>query len=195
VPKSLIYDLFGEVVDDQDHAINRARDIAKELNDNVESPYYRNIKFPGAPRGAGTIDLSAVVSSLKDSLKSDGVFRTLGLGNLDVQQKIIINYLTAIESAYKIRELWQNKNKNPFLRTYGFNAAIEYLVTTLLEECAKRKSFKVESFVDLLGIQEYAPLIHDDVKSLDGKTAKKRVIDYLKQSQTQKLRANQGYEF
>lgn len=39
VPKSLIYDLFGEVADDQDHAINRAKDIAKEINDNPSSPY------------------------------------------------------------------------------------------------------------------------------------------------------------
>jgi DGQHR domain-containing protein len=46
VPKSLIYDLFGEVEDDVNHAINRANDIAHELNDNPSSPYYKVIKFP-----------------------------------------------------------------------------------------------------------------------------------------------------
>ncbi|MBB6097087.1 DGQHR domain-containing protein [Deinobacterium chartae] len=77
VPKSLIFDLFGEVVNDQEHAINRSKDIATELNENPESPYYRYIKFPGSPRGQGLIDLSTVVSSLKDSLKPDGIFSTL----------------------------------------------------------------------------------------------------------------------
>src|SRR3990167_9313965 len=31
VPKSLIYDLFGEMEDDTNHAINRATDIAEDL--------------------------------------------------------------------------------------------------------------------------------------------------------------------
>ncbi|MBL1917816.1 DGQHR domain-containing protein, partial [Klebsiella pneumoniae] len=31
VPKSLIYDLFGELEDDETHAINRITDIAREL--------------------------------------------------------------------------------------------------------------------------------------------------------------------
>lgn len=38
VPGSLIFDLFGIVESDKEHAINRARDISIELNDNEESP-------------------------------------------------------------------------------------------------------------------------------------------------------------
>lgn len=56
VPKSLIYDLYGIVEDDKEHAISRAKDIANELNENEDSPYYNAIKFPGAPRGAGFIN-------------------------------------------------------------------------------------------------------------------------------------------
>lgn len=68
---------------------------------------------------------------------------------------------------------------------------MEYLTGTLLEECAKLKSFKIETFKTLLGIGDAPPLLHEDVKSLDGKTAKKRVIDYLKQHQTQKIKSNE----
>jgi len=66
VPKSLIYDLFGEVEDDQNHAINRARDIAYELNDSIDSPFYQLIKYPGTQRKVGVISLSTVVDSLKN---------------------------------------------------------------------------------------------------------------------------------
>lgn len=46
VPKSLIYDLFGEVIEDEQHAINRASDITDELNNNHGFPYYNSIKYP-----------------------------------------------------------------------------------------------------------------------------------------------------
>ena len=69
VPKSLIYDLFGEVQDNEDHAINRANDIATELHENEDSPYYGAIKYPGKPRGMGIIDLASVISSFKRHLE------------------------------------------------------------------------------------------------------------------------------
>tara|TARA_R110001599_G_scaffold239172_1_gene438766 strand:+ start:718 stop:1368 length:651 start_codon:yes stop_codon:yes gene_type:complete len=49
VPKSLMYDLFGEVIDDETHAVNRSTDIARYLNDDPDSPLYKLIKFPGSP--------------------------------------------------------------------------------------------------------------------------------------------------
>ena len=55
VPKSLIYDLFGEAVDNSNHVVIRATDIAKDLNDDPESPLYKIIKMPGAPRGSGRL--------------------------------------------------------------------------------------------------------------------------------------------
>ena len=70
VPKSLIYDLFPEIENDGNHSINRGNDIASELNENEDSPYYGAIKFPGSPRNVGIIDLSAVISSLKKHYES-----------------------------------------------------------------------------------------------------------------------------
>ena len=74
VPKSLLYDLFGEVGNDPKHAINRARDIATALNEDADSPLYRLIKFPGSPRGVGKIELSTFVTALKQGLELDGEF-------------------------------------------------------------------------------------------------------------------------
>ena len=47
VPKSLIYDLFGEAVDDREQAINRVTDIISFLNNNEESPYFQFVKYLG----------------------------------------------------------------------------------------------------------------------------------------------------
>ncbi|MBK6642419.1 MAG: DGQHR domain-containing protein [Bacteroidetes bacterium] len=115
VPKSLIYDLFGEMDDNTNHAINRATDIAEDLNDNEESAYYGAIKFPGKARGVGIIDLSAVVTSLKKHLEPEGVFANHKLTNLQNQKMVILNYFTALKFYYDKEDLWNNRAKNPFL--------------------------------------------------------------------------------
>ena len=74
VPKSLIYDLYGVTEDDKNFAITRADDIARELNENIDSPFYNLIKYPGGPRGKGKIDLSTVVSSIKKYVDINGKF-------------------------------------------------------------------------------------------------------------------------
>lgn len=130
VPKSLIYDLFGEMEEDTNHAINRAKDIADDLNDNKESAYYGAIKFPGKPRGVGIIDLSAVVTSLKKYLEPDGFFANHKLTNLQNQKLVILNYFSALKSFYEKEDLWDNRSKNPFFTNAGFIGAIEHLVNT-----------------------------------------------------------------
>lgn len=195
VPKSLIYDLFGEVEDDADHAINRANDIAHELNENKNSPYYKVIKFPGNPRGVGIIDLSTVVSALKPHLGPDGVFRRVNLSSLDYQIQAILNYFIAIKSYYDNLELWNSKSKNPFFKSAGFNGAVDYLTSTLLMKCAESRSFSVNTFKELLHLDPDALLVHDDIKSLDGKTARKRIADYLRSYLISALPEQHEYEF
>ena len=41
VPKSLIFDLYGITDDDKNFAITRSDDIARILNENMDSPYYK----------------------------------------------------------------------------------------------------------------------------------------------------------
>lgn len=195
VPKSLIYDLFGEVEDDADHAINRANDIAHELNDNPTSPYYKVIKFPGTPRGVGIIDLSTVVSALKPHFQSDGIFRRINLTSLDYQRQAILNYFIAIKSYYDVQGLWQNKTKNPFFRSAGFNGAIDHLTSTLLMRCAELHSFTVITFKEILHLEPDALLLHEEIKSLDGKTARRKISEYLRSHLIDSLPEQHEYEF
>lgn len=195
VPKSLIYDLFGEVTDDADHAINRAKDIAEDLNENEDSPFYRAIKFPGAPRGVGILDLSAVVSGLKKHLEPDGAFAAVNLRSLNYQGQAVKNYFAAIRSFYEPHDVWSSRTKNPFFRSAGFNGAIDYLTSTLLMKCAEANSFSEATFRGLLRLDSGDLLLHEDIKSLDGKTARKRMAEYLKSHLTSELPDQEEYEF
>lgn len=195
VPKSLIYDLFGEIEDDQNHAINRANDIAEELHDNIESPYYGAVKFPGKPRGVGIIDLSAIVNSLKRHLDKTGVFASYNLTNLQNQKLVILNYFNAIRYYYEREDLWDNKSKNPFLTNAGFIGAIEHLVSKLLAKCAERKSFQVEDFKTLLDLPKGDLLQRADLKSLGGTAQRNAIIEFLEANLLKSLPEQDEYKF
>lgn len=195
VPKSLIYDLFGEIESDINHSINRANDIADELNENLDSPYYSSIKYPGQPKGVGLIDLSTVVSSLKKHLEPDGVFASHKLTNLQNQKAVIINYFTALKFYYDREDLWSNKNKNPFLSNAGFFGAIEHLIKNLLIKCAEKKSFKTEDFKALLDLPKGGLIQRADLKNLEGKSQRKAIVDYLQENYLKSLPSQEEYEF
>lgn len=195
VPKSLIYDLFGEIESNANHSINRATDIADELNTNIESPFYSSIKYPGQPKGVGLIDLSTVVGSLKKHLEPDGVFASHKLTNLQNQKSVILNYFTAIRFYYDREELWSNKNKNPFLTNAGFFGAIEHLIKNLLIKCAEKKSFKTEDFKALLDLPKGELIQRIDLKNLEGKSQRKAIVDYLQENYLKSLPNQDEYEF
>lgn len=195
VPRSLIFDLFGEVDSDADHAINRANDIAHELNDNPESPYYKAIRFPGNPRGVGIIDLSTVVSALKPHLTANGIFAGVNLTSLDLQRQVVLNYFAAIKTYYDSHALWYSRLKNPFFRSAGFSGAIDYLVSTLIMKCAETRSFRVDTFRRMLQLDSGPLLVHDEIRHLDGKTARRKISDYLGSHLVSALPEQQEYEF
>lgn len=195
VPKSLIYDLFGEIENDTNHSINRANDIADELNENIESPYYSSIKYPGQPKGVGLVDLSTVVGSLKKHLETDGVFASHKLTNLQNQKAVILNYFTALRFYYDREDLWSNKNKNPFLTNAGFFGAIEHLIKNLLIKCAEKKSFKVDDFKGLLDLPKGGLIQRADLKNLEGKSQRKAIVDYLQDNYLKSLPSQEEYEF
>lgn len=178
VPKSLIYDLFGEVYDSENLPINRANDIAQELNANEGSPYFQMIQFPGSARGAGFIPLSTVVSALKTHLDTNGLFNRAKLITLDNQKNVLMNFFGAIHDAYKAQGCWLNKTKNPFLKSSGFNGAIDFLASGLLLKCAERRSFTKNTFSEMLRLD--GNLIFDeDIKKMDGKSARKAIKEHL----------------
>lgn len=195
VPKSLLYDLFGEVGNDPKHAINRARDIATSLNDDPDSPLYRLIKFPGSPRGVGKIELSTFVTALKKGLEVDGEFAKRNLRSLDHQTAVVRNYFEAIRKPYSDEKLWSNITQNPFLRAAGFNGAIEFLLEKMILKCAEKGSFKVATMTSILGLDEEELLTWDDLKGQDGKTAKRNVVAFLESGMTRSIDSRDGYSF
>ncbi|TDX12685.1 DGQHR domain-containing protein [Flavobacterium sp. S87F.05.LMB.W.Kidney.N] len=195
VPMSLIYDLFGEIENDTNHSINRSTDIAEELNENTESPYYGAIKYPGQPKGVGFVDLSTVVSSLKKHLESDGVFASHKLTNLQNQKVVILNYFTALKFYYDKEDIWTNKSKNPFLTNAGFFGAIEHLIKNLLIKCAEKKSFKVEDFKSLLDLPKGELIQRTDLRNLEGKSQRKAIVDFLQENYLKSLPNQDEYEF
>lgn len=196
VPKSLMYDLFGEVINDENHCINRATDIAKALNEDKSSPLYKLIKFPGSPRGVGHIELSTFVSAFKDSFKKDGKFYSYKLQNFDVQKSVISNYFLAIKNCYVKKKIWDVSSKNPFLKAAGFNGAVDFLLETLIAKCAEKKSFQVSVISGIINFDENNLLLLEDIKGLDGKTSRKRVKEVLEKNLIQSLLDDdREYEF
>ncbi|WP_168121269.1 DGQHR domain-containing protein [Paenibacillus sp. HB172176] len=194
VPRSLIYDLYGVVEDNNDHAINRANDIASDLNDNTDSPYYNCVKFPGSPRGVGMIDLSTVVSSLKKHLDFNGTFPNYKLRDLNIQKQVIMNYFTAINYYYEKEGMWSSRTKNPFLQNAGFFGAIEFLTTSLIPKCSNKKSFSIGTMKSFLQLDQNDLLTQKDIKGLDGKTARNKVIDFLETSIRNSIPEQDEYE-
>jgi DGQHR domain-containing protein len=178
-PRSLIYDLFGEVDSDPDHLINRASDIADELNQNQDSAYLQQIKYPGTARGMGSIDLSTVVTTFKPLLGPTGSFAKIKVKSLTLQKQIVLNYFAAIKQFYDVDGIWENRAKNPFLKASGFAGAIDFLAGSLLVKCSEKKSFKTETFADFLSLDPTQLLLLGDIKNLDGKSARRSVRDYL----------------
>lgn len=195
VPKSLLFDLFGETGNDPNHAINRARDIAQALNDDPKSPLYNILKFPGAPRGAGKIELSTFVTALKKGLESDGEFPKRKLKTLDHQTLVVSNFFEAIKRAYVDEKIWANSTQNPFLRAAGFNGAVDFLLDKLIFKCAEKGSFSVDTIVELLGLETRELIRWDDLRGQDGKTARKNVQQYLEKGLSRTIDNKDGYAF
>jgi len=196
VPKSLIYDLFGEVVEDQNHATNRATDIATELNENTDSPYYGLIKFPGNLTGSTGIELSAVVNALKKHLEPEkGTFSNHNLIDLQKQKNVIMNYFTAIRFFYEREGLWDNKKKNPFLGNAGFIGAVDFLMGSLIIKCADKKSFTVDTFKELLDLPKSSLLDKSSLKNFEGRLQRKKVTEFLGLNLLNSLPTEDEYTF
>lgn len=141
VPKSLIFDLYGVTDDEKNFAITRSNDIARELNENIDSPYYNLIKYPGNPRGKGKIDLSTVVSTLKKYVDVDGKFVDNNIKDFNFQAQIIINFFSTLKYFWDEEEIWGNSSKNVFLKAAGFVAALEFFFEYVFPKCVEKKSF------------------------------------------------------
>ncbi len=194
VPRSLIYDLFGEANDDPESAITRVTDIVAFLNETEESPYYGRVHYPGKPNSQNLIDLAIMVNAMKPAFERNGTFNQLQLSEIETQQKILLNFYTAIKNKYE--DVWDKPKENLFLRAAGFSGAFDFLTGTLLQHCQTDRKFSVAHMESLMKLNSLPLLKPEDVKSLGGRTARIRVTDYFRENYQADLpENNDSYEF
>lgn len=107
----------------------------------------------------------------------------------------MLNFFRAIKYFDDQEGLWTVKYKNPFLKSSGFNGAIDHLTSKLLHKCAEQKFFTVETMKKFLALDKDQLLTLDVIKSLDGKTARKKVKEYFDSHLMGELPGQDEYEF
>lgn len=195
VPKSLIFDLYGVTEDDKNFAITRAGDIAKELNENIDSPYYNLVKYPGNPRGKGKIDLSTIVSTLKKYVDADGKMCEYNIRDLNLQSNILINFFSALKYYWEKEELWNNATQNVFFKASGFTAAVDFFFDNIFAKCVDKKNFKTEYIISLFDFSDVNLITYNDIKGSDGKTARKTISEQLKRAMVSCAPQEEEYEY
>jgi DGQHR domain-containing protein len=179
VPRSLVFDLYGIASETViDPAALRARDIATFLNEEEESPFFEQIKFPGTPKRKGGIALSTAVTSLKPLVEDKGAFEQVSIYQLEVQKQIVLNFFSAIKNKYKSE--WDSKG-NALQYAAGFAGAIEFLQLKIIPYCnsLRKPSFKTETIETTLNIGSGNLIYQSEVKGLGGKDAQKRIYQRL----------------
>lgn len=195
VPKSLIYDLYGVTDEDRNYAINRAEDIARNLNETVGSPFYNVIKYPGATRGKGKLDLSTVVNALKPYVEHQGKLEEKNICSLNFQVSIITNYFEALKYHADKTLKWSTINQNIFYKAAGFIGAVNFFMEYVLPKCVAQASFKQDVIARMFDFSDIELITPKDIETTDGRTARKRVIDNLKEAFISDIPGESDYDF
>lgn len=122
-------------------------------------------------------------------------FYNYKLTTFDHQKNVINNFFQTIKNFYSENNLWYSKTKNPFLKASGLNGALDFLTSSLVQRCAEKSSFTIESMSNIISFDKNDILTADDLKNLDGKTSKKRVREALEANLLKSLPNNKDYEF
>jgi DNA sulfur modification protein DndB len=185
-PRSLVFDLYGvaseEVVD---QAAYRARDIVMFLNE-PGSPYYDEIKMPGAPKRRGGIPLSSAVTGIKPLVEENGAFEQIQIVELEMQKQIIFNWIVALRNTYG--EKWDDKS-NVFQYAAGFLGAMEFLRHQLIPYCNTKDSFQVETIEAVVKLNGEL-IFQDEVKGQGGLEAQKKIHARLRDAFTPVTKKN-----
>jgi DGQHR domain-containing protein len=176
-PRSLVFDLYGVAEEHVvDAAASRARDIVIALNEEEDSPYFEQIKFPGSPRRKGGIALSTAVTAIKPLVESKGDFEQRGISELEIQKSIIKNLFSAIRGRYG--DHWDDA-ANAFLYASGFVGAIDFLRTKLLSYGHSHRNFTQKLFYNVIRINADDLILQQEVKGKGGKDAPGLILDRL----------------
>ena len=157
--------------------------------------YYNLIKYPGSPRGKGKIDLSTVVSTLKKYVDVDGKFADNNIKDLNFQSQIVINYFNTLKYHWEKEELWGNASQNVFFKAAGFIAALEFFFEYIFPKCIEQKSFKLDYLILLFDFSDVTLITSSEIKGSDGKSARKMIIDNLKEGLKTEAPEENEYEY
>lgn len=176
VPKSLVYDLFGEQLNlSIDNATLRARDIAESLHRLETSPYYELIRFPAAGTRGG-ITLASAVTAFKPLVARYGAFEQIGATALETQKSIVLNYFTALQRLYG--DSWWAAT-NVFMKAAGFAAAVDFLQARILQYGHSQKSLKVEVVEQVMSSLRELPITSEEIRGQSAALAKGLIFDRL----------------
>ena len=178
VPKSLVFDLYGLTSESVvDLAAVRARDIAVYLNEEPASPDFEDVKFPGSPRRKGGIALSTAVTAIKPLVEDKGHFEQIGVPELELQRKIVLNFFGAIASRYGA-ERWEDTS-NAFRYAAGFVGAVEFFKLKIIPYCNQSGSFTKNAIRDALSLSKHSLILQSELKGLGGREATNKVYQRL----------------
>jgi DGQHR domain-containing protein len=177
VPRSLVYDLFGEVTSGLiDSAALRARDIAMFLHEDESSPYYGDIKLPGAPIRKGGIALSTVVNAIKAVVQDQGILYMSGVQELESQKKVLYNYFDALRRRYG--EEWK-LTTNAFMYSSGFVGAMQFFSNRIAPYCSMTRSFESSTIFDAILLTQRHLIHYSDVRGRSGSATAADIFERL----------------
>lgn len=173
VNKSMIYDLYENITEDDRKNINQYTSIVRALNTTESSPFFNRIKMLGT--GAGVISQSFMVDYLIE------VFKNFDEINTDSQSMFseVYIYFTIISKIYS--EDWSLKetmrNNSQLVKTNGIGACL-LLLRSLIKEIGKpseQQSSYVAYFKERVNFNW-----NDDAFSGTGKKVQKQIMENLK---------------
>lgn len=141
VPTSLLYDLL-DLTKDGTYVQQRGHELATRLNDDPESPWYRQIDLTGA--GDGLITQTRVVTAVENLISERGA---LFQYSEEEQYGVLRNYFTAIKTIFASD--WGNKS-SVLTKALGFSAWL-IVLPQVLTVCLQRfQNFTVKSVLAVL---------------------------------------------
>lgn len=187
VPKSLVFDLYGDASQFiVDAAAVRAKDIAEALQSNEESPYYNFIKFPGSHRNSKGIQLSTIVSAVKPLVEDQGAFEQVGMVELQTQEQVLFNYFWVLQECYG--DKWEDP-KNALRTAAGFTGAVEFFRLKMLSYCNLQHDFSQACMASVFHLDESELIYKDELAGLQGRKAYQTVAEWLERGFRPKSKA------
>ncbi len=141
VPTSLLYDLL-DLTKDGTYVQQRGHELATRLNDDPESPWYRQIDLTGS--GDGLITQTRVVVAVENLISERGALYQY---SEEEQYGILRNYFTSIKTVFSSD--WGNKG-SVLTKALGFSAWL-IVLPQVLNVCLQRfGNFTVKTIIAVL---------------------------------------------